>query len=984
MSAAGRPSMADFARGLLALVGLVVLVIGVPAGLIMLVGWPLPTTWPSSDAVADALARTGVSDRTVVKIVACVLWVAWAQVAFGVVAEIAGFIRRRDLRLVPVCGPLRRLAASLVASVTVLVTAANAAPLPPLRSVAVAAVPFAPVVAEPVVARHVAPPPGPTWTVRPRDTLWGIAEQTLGRGERWADIRRANVGRSVAPGVTFTEHTEVIHPGWVLSLPVDATVADPAPEPPAEPAATTVVVEAGDTLSALARRCLGAADRWPELWEANRGRDFDGRLFLDPNLILPGWSLIVPGTAPTGAPVGPSPAPPASAPEPATAREPAPEPTSASPASAPAAPVTVSRSLLPPAAAEDVGIPATATAVTERPAWVMPAGIAGLALLATGMAGLAASRRRRRLRSTGLGHALPVADPDLVPTAAAVAFADDPVGMARLDVALRHLAAALAPDASGTPRPQLVRRYRSGALEVTLDRPLAGPPRHWQRGADACCVVLPAEVPIAVLVDGAGTAPSPCPALVMFGLDNDAELYVDLEALGLVRLDGAPDSVAAVARAVVATLAVSPLADLVHVVTSGVDCYGFANEERVQSVSDPDAALDLAAALSAGVRHAIGDGGTHDLRRDAPEEPWEPVVAILLRPQLTPAQLADIERLVASGGVAVVTDAEVPGARYRLHADGDGHWQLEPLGAMVTATGLAAVELADLGALLADAKAPPVELPPRLDEALSTEPFEEAPWALLVRLLGPVEVVNRRGEPAPFERAKALELVAWLAQHRARSTRVGARTAMWETDVRDATFANVVSDARRALTAIALPPDGDEWLGRTYGDHLPLHPLVVTDAELLAARLEHARRQAPPAAIETLRPALAAVHDAPYAGTAWLWPDGAGLPSNLTLLVTNSAALMAEHCLELGDHDGVFWATAQGMKVLPGHDELVCLRMHAHAAAGNLAGVRQEFESYERVVVADAWGDGSLSPKVVHLRNRLLAPTRVSEEGSWP
>ena len=64
------------------------------------------------------------------------------------------------------------------------------------------------------------------------------------------------------------------------------------------------------------------------------------------------------------------------------------------------------------------------------------------------------------------------------------------------------------------------------------------------------------------------------------------------------------------------------------------------------------------------------------------------------------------------------------------------------------------------------------------------------------------------------------------------------------------------------------------------------------------------------------------------------------------------------------------------MKVLPGHDELVCLRMRAHAAAGNLAGIRQEFESYERVVTADVWGDGSLSTKVVALRNRLLAPSR--------
>ena len=92
----------DIARGLGALVCLVALVIGVPVGLVLLVGWPLPTGLPSSEAIADALARTGVSDRTVVKIVACVLWVAWVQLAAGVVAELFGLLRRRDLRAVPV------------------------------------------------------------------------------------------------------------------------------------------------------------------------------------------------------------------------------------------------------------------------------------------------------------------------------------------------------------------------------------------------------------------------------------------------------------------------------------------------------------------------------------------------------------------------------------------------------------------------------------------------------------------------------------------------------------------------------------------------------------------------------------------------------------------------------------------------------------------------------------------------------------------
>ena len=42
------------------------------------------------------------------------------------------------------------------------------------------------------------------------------------------------------------------------------------------------------------------------------------------------------------------------------------------------------------------------------------------------------------------------------------------------------------------------------------------------------------------------------------------------------------------------------------------------------------------------------------------------------------------------------------------------------------------------------------------------------------------------------------------------------------------------------------------------------------------------------------------------------------------------------------------------------------------ARAGDLAGVRQEWESYERVIVADAWSDGEPAPKLLALRHELL------------
>ena len=96
----------------------------------------------------------------------------------------------------------------------------------------------------------------------------------------------------------------------------------------------------------------------------------------------------------------------------------------------------------------------------------------------------------------------------------------------------------------------------------------------------------------------------------------------------------------------------------------------------------------------------------------------------------------------------------------------------------------------------------------------------------------------------------------------------------------------------------------------------------------------------------------------PFAGTSYLWPDAEGITSNLVLLAISVSSEFAAHALSVGDTDAVFWATGQGLKVLPGHEELIGLRMRAHARAGDLAGVRQEWESYERVIVADSWSDG--------------------------
>jgi len=144
--------------------------------------------------------------------------------------------------------------------------------------------------------------------------------------------------------------------------------------------------------------------------------------------------------------------------------------------------------------------------------------------------------------------------------------------------------------------------------------------------------------------------------------------------------------------------------------------------------------------------------------------------------------------------------------------------------------------------------------------------------------------------------------------------------------------------------------------------------------ELVQQRVDHARLQPPGQAVDTLRPAVEMVRDLPFSGTSYLWPDAEGITSNLVLLAITACTEFAGHALSLGDTDGVFWATGQGLRVLPGHEELIGLRMRAHARSGDLAGVRQEWEAYERVIVADTWSDGEPAPKLLDLRHALLSP----------
>ncbi|MEY3341295.1 MAG: hypothetical protein RLZZ269_1206 [Actinomycetota bacterium] len=301
----------------------------------------------------------------------------------------------------------------------------------------------------------------------------------------------------------------------------------------------------------------------------------------------------------------------------------------------------------------------------------------------------------------------------------------------------------------------------------------------------------------------------------------------------------------------------------------------------------------------------------------------------------------------------------------------DGRWRLMPFGVDIRPVGSGGDEIERIRRLLGD-PLPVIETLVPTDEpvVLSSD------WSFMASILGSPEVVHVSGRRVDFERAKAEELVIWLSLHPEQRKRSLARTALWNAPVKDATFSNMTADARRALSAIETADE--PWVGITMTDDLPLHPRVTSDLAILRDCFEKARRYPEESGLEVVRYGLEFVRGTPFATSSYLWPDNVGVATEAAVLVVRAALLMAEMCQQNGDVAGVYWATAKGLLAIPGHDELVGIRMRTHADLGDMSAVRAEWDAYCRLLAADDWNGAEPSPKLVDLWRRLngLSPAR--------
>lgn len=281
-AAGTRPTARQVAGGFGALGVLVIGLVGIPIVLSTLVGWPLPHHVPSGTQTGHALGAS-IPDSFWPRLFAALAWLAWAYFVFSVVTSLVLQIRGRrpGHRSHPVGSSAM---AALIAAVLILGqlrgvhAAANATRTGPLArpvpvvqllsqttSAIVPSLPTAPLSATPSAATVI-------HTVVPGDTLWSIAVQYYGDGERWQAILQANVGLSQPGGGALTD-AHWIYPGWSLTIPgatqeppvVPATSPPPqAPSTAASPATPIVTSPAagapGSIGGDIASRGSGGSD----------------------------------------------------------------------------------------------------------------------------------------------------------------------------------------------------------------------------------------------------------------------------------------------------------------------------------------------------------------------------------------------------------------------------------------------------------------------------------------------------------------------------------------------------------------------------------------------------------------------------------------------------------------------------------------------------------------------------------------------------
>ncbi|OAB88935.1 hypothetical protein AWH69_03980 [Janibacter melonis] len=733
-------------RGLGALVGILLVLLGVPWLLVAIGADPLPSSAPQISQMWDAVRRP--ADGTVFRtIFTYAAWLGWLFFALCVLVEVVARVSGTQAPSLPGLSVPQGLARSLVATAALLFVAAPtltsaagsaaAASTTTTTTSAVTTLTTADATTDEAVGSAAlastaagvgqgtaASAAGAfedapevmtrTHTVEPGETLWSIAEQHLGDGARYDEILELN------PSIS----SHWITPGAELQVPDEA----PAPAPGATADDGEVTVRPGDTLWQIAEDELGDGSRYGEIARASADVEQPGGEHLaDPDLIRPGWQLRVPDAdgpaveestaAPAGDRDGVTPAEDAGTDERVAAATAAAQGSRGGVvADGTSSSADQALSGAPSAASPDH---AEDPVLGDDPddGWASTViGIGGLT--AVGLLGLLGAARRRGARA-GRRPGPPT------PVEIGLRLAADGHSVDTVDLALRDIARACAAQDMALPAVQVVRLTRDH-VDVQLDAPLVLP-APWTSTADPRVWTLAAER--AHGLDGAALAQvaAPYPTLVALGTDaEDAHVLVDLTHAQTLTVVGEQHTTRAVVAALAIDLAGSPWADDTTITVVGgdpgvVDAIG---SPRLRHV--PDAAGYVVAAevtaqdTSREVVLMSGELDAVDRERLGRAAASSPRVALVHTSEtpadgmwslsvgadpdaavLSPAQLQLRAQRADDAAVAAVVEL------FELAAHSDAYWapseepELAAVGAAAAAMGSPGVVLDDEGRVLA-------------------------------------------------------------------------------------------------------------------------------------------------------------------------------------------------------------------------------------------------------------------------------------------
>lgn len=1027
-------TVGNLIRALLSLAVLAALLVGLP----VLLWWATGVVLGNGIEDLTHLFSRQDTGGAFLLLLAAAGWVGWAGFAFSVLLEIPAQLRGRTARRLSGLGASQRAAATLIGGILVLLPTAGsalaapaAAPVSVTQSYAHTGAQDTAHASDARTTREAASADSYTVRdVRPAESLWSIAEDRLGDGNRWHEIATLNEGRVMTDGTVF--HSQgFLQPGWKLRMPAGTGAAPEA----AASSGETATVRPGDSLGAIADRELGDPARYGEIFDLNRGAELPGGgTFTNPDLIIPGQKLKLPASGPqeadpanpgpakpkpTGpapdessrpAPAKPEPADPAPAkpaetakPHPAESAEPAPAgpaetakpkpQESAKPKPAETAKPKPAESAEPapaesakPAPAESAE-PAPASA-DEDPGFSARTGAGIGALLAAGVLGVLGTRRivQQRRRRPRRRIALPEGDAAVLERDMRAASADVPEGLDLLDRALRTLSAELARERTALPQLDAVVVTPDGAalhlcepaVPVTPFVPVVSGEEIWWCPKDSEAL-LPAE--------GASATALPYPALISLGTSFEGfPVLVDLERIGMLRLDGEADDV----RSVLLALAVELASDSLHAEHT-VRLVGFGEElkaafpGRVVHHATLDSAVAGLRDHDEAQRRALAESGAESLREarlmGAGADAWAPQIVLCALPLTgTDPSALDLLELTAAQprtSLAAVTSADAalglpetwsvdaaPGVVVTIpETDLEVMLQrLEP------AQYAALLELMAVSERPMDEPTPDWARPqdPRLTLAVMAAPEPEAagkdgnpmhavpveetiaapapvPAHPYIRVLGPVEMESAEGPVESNRRGRLTEMAAWLVLHPGLEHRA-LDEAIWPGREVGHSLRNSNVSKLRAWTG------GQSYLPFVTDGRYAFAPYVRCDwldfQELYQEGM-HARGAA---ADTALARALSLVRGTPFAGTNprnYLWADT--MFHDIVSSVVDVAHELAERCLAAGDLTGAVAAATRGLVASPESELLTRDLFRAHAARGDRSAVIEAADRLNRL-----------------------------------